>query len=73
MTPAEMYKLEQVFDLTDGQIFLTHETTANRPDVKGGQIPRHPKRIFGRAKVETALEFVRRTNKEKLKQNKDCK
>ena len=74
MTPAEMYDLQKAFDLTDGRIFLTSETTADRLDMNGGRIPERPKRMFGMNKKESVTEFVDRFNSERKQQRLDnCK
>ena len=66
LTPAEIRKVEDLFDISGGQIFLTKENGGER-------FASEPKRVFGRPKEDTPIDYVGKLIENTKNQRKTCK
>ena len=64
LTPADVFRLEQKFDLSDGWIFKTHGTDQQ-------SIPARPKRVFGKPVENNPSTFINKLWEIKRKARKD--
>jgi hypothetical protein len=63
LTPADAYRLEQLFDISDGLIFKHNATDSS--------IPVEPKRAYGQPAKESPIDFIDRIYYERRKARKD--
>ena len=64
LTPADVFRLEQKFDLSDGWIFKTHATDHS--------IPARTKRVFGKPVESTPESFIQKLNRARKEARDKC-